>query len=388
MVTNEFERIDLENLRKRTSEKWITYPPDILPAFVAEMDFPLAPAIRRCLIDATERSDCGYAGLVDLAPAFCDFALRKFGWTIDEKFVIGLPDVMAGVTEALEALTQPGAGVVINPPVYPPFFEVIRAAQREVVEVPLMRDAGGVYGLDLDGLERAFAAGAQAYLLCSPHNPVGAVWPREKLAQAAALARRYNVLVIADEIHAPLTMPGVAYVPFLSVAEEGSRCIALLSASKAWNIPGLKCALAVAGSDAVLKTMIGHLNVSPSNVRFRIGQFGALASAAAFRDESGWLDDLREYLDSNRRLLKDLLRDRFPAARYHMPQATYLAWIDCADLGIGNDPARVFLKRGRVALERGYKFGSQGSSYVRLNFGTSRTILREIVDRMSAAMRD
>ena len=385
MVTEPFDTISLGELRKRTSEKWTTYPPDILPAFVAEMDFPLAPSIREALAQAVERSDSGYAGTTDLAAAFRDFARRAFEWTVDERSVIALPDVMAGVTEALHALTPAGAGVAINPPVYPPFFEVIRNAGRQIVEVPLRHDAQQRYRLDLDRLENVFAAGARAYLLCSPHNPVGRVWSRDDLSQIAALARKYGVVVIADEIHAPLTMPGKRFVPFLTVAQDDVNCVALLSASKAWNIAGLKCAVAVAGP-SVRSALNEHVKKTPTSIRDRIGQFGALASAAAFRDESPWLDELRSYLDANRCLLRELLAANVPAVRYELPQATYLGWIDCGEVGFGQDPARAFLERGRVALEAGYKFGTGGERFVRLNFGTSQPILREIVGRMKRAL--
>ena len=381
----DFDDIDIAQLRRRKSEKWTTFPPDVLPAFVAEMDFMLAPPIRRTLIDAVELGDCGYAGIADVAPAFCEFVENRFEWLIDASQIIGLPDVMAGVTEALQSLTAPGAGVVINPPVYPPFFEVIRSSGRTVVEVPLVAGEDG-WDLDLHALEAAFAAGARAYLLCSPHNPVGRVWPEHVLRGIAQLARTYDVTVIADEIHAPLTMPGFEFTPFLAVAGE-IRAIALASASKAWNVPGLKCAVAVAGSQEVLRALDERMKISPSDVRWRIGHFGSLATSAAFRNGIAWLDELRAHLDRNRLLLADLLAEHVPGARYRAPEATYLAWIDCSNADAGENPARAFLDGGRVALEPGVRFGTGGANHVRLNFATSRDLLREMVVRMGKAIR-
>lgn len=386
MVTQAvFDAVSLDELRKRTSEKWTTYPAGILPAFVAEMDFALAPPLRRALEEAIAIGDCGYAGLAQLAPAFSAFAARRWKWRVGEGTVIGLPDVMAGVSEALHALTSRGDAVVINPPVYPPFFEVIRACERSVLEVPLVLSDALEWVLDFDALEAAFRGGARAYLLCSPQNPAGRVWSGGELVRIAELARKYRVLVIADEIHAPLTMPGVPFVPFLQAAGE-LDALALHSASKAWNIAGLKCALAVTGSAHVDGALRARMSVSPSDVRWRIGQFGAIASTAAFRDGEAWLDELCAYLDGNRRLLAELLADRLPQIAYRMPDATYLAWLDCRALGF-DDAARHFLDGGRVALERGSKFGAAGEGFVRLNFGTSRAILREIVDRMGAASK-
>lgn len=381
-----FDDVSLETLRSRRSEKWTKYPGNILPAFVAEMDFALAPAVRDALQTAVEAGDCGYASSVGLARAFCGFVQHRFDWNVEDDRVFGVPDVMAGVTETLCALTDPGAAIAISPPVYPPFFEAISTNDRIVYEVPLEQSGCHVWSMDFDALEAAFANGVQAYLLCSPHNPVGRVWSASELTRLATLARAYGVAIVADEIHAPLCMPGVEFVPFLSIVPAGQRCAAVWSASKAWNIAGLKCALLIAGSTEVHKVLAGRLSAIPTQIRDRIGHFGAIASVAAFRHGCGWLDALRTYLDGNRQLLSQLLRDKLPQAVYHEPQATYLAWVDCRKLGLGPDPATHFLRRGRLAVEPGIKFGAQGEGCVRLNFGTSRAILTEAVSRMSASI--
>lgn len=384
-TTDVFDSISLDTLRKRRSEKWATYSPDVLPAFVAEMDFLLAPPVRAAIDEAVELGDVGYAFSAGVAPSFARFARERFAWSADEDAAFAVPDVMAGVAEALNILTKPGDGVVINPPVYPPFFDVIAHEGRSIVEAPLRRDETGRWSIDIDSVDRAFAAGAGAYLLCSPHNPVGRVWTDGELREVVALCDRYDVALISDEIHAPLTMPGVDFAPVLRLGGR-RRCVALWSASKAFNIPGLKCAV-VACSDDLRDALRSRLKSRPDEIESRIGNLGVRATIAAFQEGAGWLDALRTYLDGNRRLLADLLRERIPGARYVPPEATFLAWIDCSGLEIDGDPAKRFLERGRVALVPGTKFGSMTGRYVRLNMGTSRAIVEEIVSRMAAALR-
>jgi cystathionine beta-lyase len=377
-----FDAVSLAELGQRTSAKWSKYPPDVLPAWVAELDVPLAEPIRRALHEAVELGDAGYTEPAGLPAAFAKFAGPRLGWTVDPEQVHLVPDVMAGVAEVLRVGTPAGAGVVINPPVYPPFFDTVEEVGRAVVEVPLARSAAG-WELDLDGLAAAFRAGASAYLLCSPHNPTGRVWAAAELHRVAELAERYGVLVLSDEIHAPLTLAGARHTSYLALggaaAEHG---VVLSSASKAWNVPGLKCAVAVTAS-ARTRELLARL---PVEVRYRAGIFGVRAGVAAFSDDGPWLDALQVHLDRNRRLLADLLAERLPEIRYLPPEASYLAWLDCTGLGLGADPAAVFLDRGRVALERGLAFGRPGAGFARLNIGTSRALMTEAVDRMAIAV--
>jgi len=385
VTADTFDDLSMERLRLRRSEKWSAYPADVLPAFVAEMDFDLAVPIRDALQRAIELGDAGYAGIDELAPAFAHFTLERFDWKIEERRVFAVPDIMSGVTESILLFTRPADRIVINPPVYPPFFEAIRLAGREIDEVPLIEEEQRGWMLDFEALERAFAAGARAFLLCNPHNPVGRAWNVEELERVASLAGQYDVAVISDEVHAPLTMPGIRHVPYLRVA-NGEASTSVLSASKAWNIAGLKCAVVVAGSDGVRAALREQLRGKVTEIRDRVGHLGIIGNIAAFREGGAWLDELRAHLDRNRELLAVLLREHIPGTRYRMPQAGYLAWIDCRQLGLGDDLAGRFLARGRVALESGYKFGAPGKGYVRVNMGTSSAILREIVARMKAAL--
>ena len=378
-----FDDLSLGELRRRRSQKWAAFPSDVLPAFVAEMDFAVAPEIKAELLSAVERDDCGYAWPVDLAEAFAEFTFARYGCSVEPPRVIVVPDVMSGIADVLRALTTPRDRVVINPPIYGPFFNTIRDVGRRAIAVPLVRTRDGKWDIDLDGVRDAFASGARAYLLCNPHNPVGRVFSRDQLLAVAELAVRYDALVIADEIHAPLTLPGATHIPFVSVSEAtGARAVTVTSASKGWNLSGLKCAVMVAGSHATRE----QLSALPCDLRDHIGHLGAIATIAAFRRGRSWLDALIAHLDRNRFLLGELLASSVPGVRYAAPEAGYLAWLDCSALGIGPDPAATFLARGRVALSHGPTFGREGAYFARLNMGTSRALLGEIVARMARSL--
>ncbi len=379
---NPLRRLTLEQLRRRTSMKWRTYPQDVLPLWVAEMDVPLAEPVVRAVRDAVELGDTGYPSGTAYAEALAAFAGERWGWdglAVQRTAIV--PDVMLGIVEMLKLVSGQGDPVVVNSPVYPPFYQFVGNMGRKVVEAPLGEDGR----IDFEVLEDVFrqvrkGAGRPAYLLCSPHNPTGTVHSAAELADVAALAHTYGVRVVADEIHAPLVAAGATFVPYLSVPGGGSG-LSLMSASKGWNLAGLKAAVAVAGPDAAddlarLPEEVGH---GPSHV-------GVLAHTAALRDGGAWLDALLAGLDDNRRLLAGLLAERLPAVRYEPAESTFLAWLDCRALGLGDDPAAVFLERGRVALNSGIPFGTGGAGFVRLNLATSPELITEAVRRMAVAL--
>lgn len=370
--------LPLDELRHRRGAKWRTYDDHVLPLWIAEMDVASAPVIAEALRTAVRRGDTGYVHRGRLPEVYAEFSADHYGWEPEPGRISLVPDVMAGVAAALRLATAPGDRVVINPPVYPPFREFIGYTGREPVDVPLRRD-GEHYAMDLDGLERAFADGAAAHLLCSPHNPTGTVWPREQLVALADLAARYDVLVLADEVHAPLTRHGVEHLPFLSLDRPAAqRAVGFVAASKAWNLPGLKTALALAGPDAR-----PSLREFPRQVQIQTGLFGVIAAVAAFSEGVPWLSVLRTRLDANHRLLAELLAAHLPSLRHSTPEATYLAWVDCRRLGLGDDPAASFLGHCDVALTSGTAFGPGGHGFVRINLGTSPTLITEAVQRMS-----
>jgi cystathionine beta-lyase len=377
----EVKALPLAELRERSSEKWREYPADVLPLFVAETDFPLAPAISSALRRAVDNGDTGYiASRTPLPETYAAFAMRRYGWHADPSRMRTTADVSMGIVEILRRVTQPGERVVVTTPVYPPFFDLVSEAGAEVARVPLL-DTGTAWELDLDGIRAAFEDGATAMLLCNPHNPTGTVHSRDSLTALAEIADEFGAAVISDEIHAPLAQPGTGFTPFLDTG-EAAECVgyAVVSASKAFNLAGLKCALMVTASDRPSAIVRGL----PIEVEWRTGQFGLLAAVAAFSEESdGWLDGLLRTLDENRVLLEDLLASKIPAARYRIPDAGYLAWIDLSGLEWGDNPARRILKEARVALHFGPAFGEAGRGFVRLNFGTSPEIITEAIERIA-----
>jgi cysteine-S-conjugate beta-lyase len=354
----------------------------VLPAFVAEMDFDLAAPIVAAANAALAIGDCGYGHKGELGDVFTAFASERLRWSPDPSRVFAIPDVMTGIAEMIQALTPPRCGIVINPPVYPPFFYRLRLSGRRVVEAPLRCDPNGRYDLDPEAIDRALAGdGVRGYLFCSPHNPTGRVWSREQLATVADICQRRGVVLLVDEIHAPLVLAGAGHIPFGSLDHPmAGRSITFCSASKAWNIPGLKCGVAVAGSAEYAALLAERWEA------LLPGQVGVVASVAAFAEALPWLDALLRQLDENRALLAGLLAAHLPGVRYAPPDASFLAWLDCRKLGLGDDPAAAFLERGRVALSPGPDFGTQGTGFARLNIGTSPELISEAVRRMAAAV--
>jgi cystathionine beta-lyase len=372
----------LENLRRRKSHKWRTYPPDVLPAFVAEMDFDPAEPVKEAIRAAVSAGDFGYPHKGDLGEAFREYASDRLHWRPDAGLIFPVPDVMTGICEVIQAITGPGAGIVINPPVYAPFFFRLELAGRKIVEAPLLAGPDGRYDLDLDRLDDALRQpGVGAYLLCNPHNPLGRVWSRQELTAVAAACGRRGVPVLVDEIHAPLVLPGAAHVPFQTIDHPAARsAVVFTSASKGWNIPGLKCGIAVAGGPEMAALLEQRWDALLAS------HLGVLASVAALRDGRPWLDAVTSQIDANTRLLTTLLAEHLPGARYRQPEASFLAWIDFRELELGDDPAAAFLSAGKVALASGPDFGREGRGFARLNIGTSPELMAEAVRRMAAVV--
>lgn len=383
-MTTPLEVLALNQLRRRSSLKWQEYPPDVLPLWVAEMDVPLALPVVDAVTQAVALGDTGYPAGTAYAEAYASFAARRWGWGgVEVPRTVAVADVMSGVRELLALLTGPGDAVVLTNPVYPPFWAAVLESGREVVTAPLTQ-AGR---LDLqtlsDACARAGTGGRRAVLLlANPHNPTGAVHTRAELEAVAALARAAGVRVVADEIHAPLVLAGATFTPFLSVPGSDDGFV-VVSASKAWSLAALKSALVLAGPEAA-----EDLARLPSLVLHGPSHLGLLAQTAAWAYGDTWLDDLLDGLAANRALLGRLLAAGLPKVAWTPPEATYLAWLDCTGLGLGEDPAAVFLERGRVALSPGPTFGAGGEGHARLNFACSAAVLEEAVARLGAAVPD
>lgn len=363
--------------RRADGIKWNHYPDDVLAAWVAVMDVELAVPIRDAIIEAAHRSTTGYTAdhLHGTADLIADWHRERHSTSIDPALVRYAPTVTNAIAQAFRLFTTPGDRVLLTTPVYHPFFEVSEAAGLEQVRMSMIADEDR-YRLDLDLLDREAADGG-VLLLCQPHNPTGSIATRSELEQVAEIMRRHGNPVIADEIHAPLRTPGIGFTSFAEVAPDlAARTITVASATKSFNLPGLRFGWLVTGT-ADLAHRIDDL---PFLARSGSSSIGPPATRAALAAGGPWLDELRGHLVDRRQLLAELLDHHLPAARWARPEATYLAWLDLRDYG-RDDPATDLLEAG-VALSPGLQFGEEGRGYVRLNFATHESTLTEIIERM------
>src|SRR4051794_36387917 len=380
-----FDALSEDSLRAGRSLKWTRYGPAI-GAFVAEMDFGTAPAVTAALHDAVDRGQLGYLtteAVADMARACADWQRRRYGWAVPPERITPLADVVAGLQAAIERFTPPGSPVVLPTPAYMPFLAVPGALGRELIEVPMVeRDGGSSY--DLDGIACAFARGARLLVHVNPHNPLGRVFTAEEQLALADVVDDAGARVFSDEIHAPLVHPGAVHRPYASLSPvTAGHTVTATSASKAWNLPGLKAAQLLVSNeaDAAYWAEKGFFAAHGA------AHLGVLANTAAYTHGEAWLDGVLAYLDGNRRLLVALLAEHLPEVRYTPPEGTYLAWLDCRALGVEDSLGNLFLERAGVALIDGPACGAPGVGHVRLNFATPRPVLRTVVERMATAVR-
>ena len=382
--TSAFDAITLDQLRAGGGLKWRAFP-DCTGAFVAEMDFGIAPPIRDALHEAVEHGQVGYlsaAPLRAMAEACARWQQRHHGWDVPADMIRAVPDVLGALEAACRHYLPAGAAVAVPVPCYMPFLPLLALLGHPVVQVPMLRGEGG-WSLDEAALDAAFAAGARMLLLCNPHNPIGKVYARAELQRIATIAARHDARVFADEIHAPLVYPGHRHVPYATVSADAARqAITAVSASKAWNLAGLKCAQLVFTRPDDLQRWreVGHFAGNSTST------LGVVAHTAAWRDGDAWLEPVLGYLQGNRDLLGRLLRQHLPQVGYIEAQGTYLAWLDCRALRLDGAPHLFFRRHARVALTDGAECGEGGEGHVRLNFAMPRPLLVEAVQRMAAAV--
>lgn len=372
-----------EHWRARGGLKWTFYDEDVLPAWVAEMDFGLAPAVSQTLHDAVDRGLTGYPypdAEKALAEAAVDFWADRFDWKVEPAWVYTSPDIVEGIKRCIVHLTRPGTPVVLHTPVYFPFFSMVERADREIIEVPSKIDSSGRYTLDLDGIEAAFASGAGSIVLCNPWNPTGRVFDRVEIEEVVTLATRYGARIIADEIHSPIIYERKRHIPAATIDPECA--VTVTAASKAWNLPGLKCAQVVLTNEADREIWEGYFQ--PHLVG--VGTFGILASEAAYSDGRDWLDIIMRRLETNRDLLTVLVAEHWPQAVLSPPEGTYLAWLDLSAYGL-DDPARFLRDVARVAVNGGEPFRGGSERFIRVNFATDSEIIIELVERIGKALR-
>jgi cystathionine beta-lyase len=352
------------------------------------MDFQVADPIRKVLTEMVSQSDLGYLGPIpEMGEAFAQFASRRFHWTPDASQVRIAADVGVGIVETLRVITNPGDSLLLNSPVYPNFYTWANETQLAIIDVPLKREVeevnDSVWHLDWDGIEKAYQSGIKVHLICNPHNPLGRVFTREELLRLVDLAVKHNVIIISDEIHAPLTYSEAEFIPYLSLGEEAcSVGIVVTAASKGWNIAGLKCAIIVTQDSHMHKTLDA---IAPAT-HYRASLLGGFATVAAFSEGEPWLDKLMVQLDHNRKLVLDLVAAHLPLARTHLPHCSYLSWIDLSEYSLGADPASTLVEKARTAFVPGIRFGGDFSQYIRLNFATSPEIITKAIAQVATAL--
>ena len=366
------------DLRARTSLKWRTYGPEVLPLWVAEMDAMPLPAAVEAVTAALQRGDTGYPYGTEYADAYADLAQERWGWRPERDQVRRAGDVMNAMLAVLLGNTAEGDRIALNPPVYPPFWQIVSGYRREVVPVPLTASGR----LDLAALEAVFTGpdAPTAYLLCSPHNPSGTIHTADELAAVARLCSDHGVLLLVDEIHALLVDPGAAFVPILTLP-QAQNAVVTFSAGKGWNLAAFKAGLFIRGLEA--SAVFDNL---PPLANQSTGHMGAIAHAAALRHGLDWVDAAMAEVAGHKDLLPGLLAEHLPGARYERAPGTYLAWIDCTELGLDR-PSAHFLTRAKVALNDGGSFGPGYEQFVRMNLATSPALIAEAIEKMGASLR-
>jgi cysteine-S-conjugate beta-lyase len=372
-------------LRARGSAKWTAPGPDGFGAAVAEMDFGAAPPILDALARLSADAKFGYLPPYladDLAGACAEFEQRRYGWAIDPALIRPVPDVIKALEIAITHFSRPGSPVILPTPAYMPFLSVPGFLGREIIQVP-MRDDAGFFTLDLDAIEDAFRAGGHLLIFCNPYNPLGRVFTMAEMMRLTDVIDRHGGRVFADEVHAPLVYPGMRHIPYAATSgAAASHTLTATSASKAWNLPGLKCAEVILSNepDRQRWEQLGHFaSHGASNP-------GVVANIAAFRHGEPWLGEVLTYLDDSRRLLAGLLSRYLPQVRYRPPDGTYLAWLNCTAMGLPGSPGALVTDRAHVTVVDGPAFGAGGDGAFRFNFATPQPVLTEMIENIAAAL--
>jgi cystathionine beta-lyase len=377
----------VEMLRARGSFKWSAPGPDGFGAAVAEMDFGAAPPILAALAELSADAKFGYlpdALAAELATACAEFELRRYGWDVDAALIHPVPDVIKALELAITQFSRPGAPVILPTPAYMPFLSVPVFLGREIIQVPMLNDSAGFFSLDFDAIGDAFAAGGDLVIFCNPYNPLGRVFTVAEMTRLTSVVDRHGGRVFADEIHAALVYPGARHVPYASTSEAAAaHTLTATSASKAWNLPGLKCAQVILSNESDRQIWDG-LSIFATH---GASNPGVVANIAAYRDGGPWLDEVVGYLDESRRLLAGLLARHLPEVRYRPPDGTYLAWLDCTAMDLPGSPGELVTDRARITVVDGPAFGDGGAGSFRFNFATPQPILADLVERMADALK-
>ncbi|KPL82946.1 hypothetical protein SE15_11375 [Thermanaerothrix daxensis] len=372
--------------RVTESLKWRVYAEEVLPMWVADMDFLSPPEVIEALRARVEHGIYGY-GIEppSLKQAITAWLERRYQWRVSEEEILFVPSVVSGFNLVALALRAPGSGLLIQTPVYPPFLNVARQAGMKDQRLPLSRDAMGRYYVDGDCFRAALTPETRMFLLCNPHNPVGRVFTREELWTMAEACLERDVVICSDEIHCDLTYSGHVHIPIATLDEAISRkTVTLMSPSKTFNVAGLKFAFAIVPDPTLRKTLKQLVHDLGGGMNI----MGIVAAEAAYTRGAGWLQHLLKVLESNRNFVYDFVRNELPGVEMQLPEATYLAWLDCRRLDLQPSPYEFFLTEARVALNNGRDFGTEGRGFVRLNFGCPRSTLEQGLMRMKRALEE
>ena len=378
------------NRRNAESHKWRAYSKEVLPLFVADMDFVSPEPVVRALRELVARGMFGYprgfhgeaAELPELGQLVVERMAARYGWHITPQDVSFVPGVVVGLNTVCHAVATPGGAVLVQPPIYPPILQAPDNAQLRRQDAELVRQLDGSYAVDWDRFTSAITSDTRLYIHCHPHNPVGRVYCRAELERLAEICLARKVTICSDEIHGDLLYSGQRHIPLASLDPEiAQHTITFIAPSKTFNLVGLQCSVAII-QNAELRQ---RFQAARHGLVPWINVMGLIAAEAAYREGHEWLDQLLVYLEANRDFLWDFVQNELPGVSMAKPQATYLAWLDCRGAGVDN-PCEYFLKQARVALANGNDFGAGGQGFVRLNFGCPRSILEESLLRMKQAL--
>jgi cystathionine beta-lyase len=358
---------------------------DLVSLWVADMDFALAPTIREALQKRLDHGVMGYNfRLPHYYEAIQNWVKKKYGYEIEADWIVNSPGIVPAINIAVITLTQPGDRILVQTPVYRPFFNAVTDHDRCLLTNSLIC-RNGRYEIDFEDFERKLKQ-ASLFILCSPHNPMGRLWTREELAMMGELAVKYQVPVISDEIHADIVYDGAQFVALASFEAVAENVITCISPAKSFNVAGLTTAAIIIKNSHLRKMMSDRIE----KLHLYLGNsFGIEAVIAAYRDSEEWLEALLAYLDQNRRYLRDYIGRELPQLSMIQPESTYLAWLDFSKLELDDSALFEFLtNKARIALDPGRKFGIDGSGYSRLNFGCPRSLLVEAMERLKLALED
>jgi cystathionine beta-lyase len=379
---------DLFNTPERRgsdSVKWGIYGGDVLPMWVADMDFTSPKAVIEALRKRVEHGVFGYPlDSVELAEQMVERMKKLYDWEITTHDLLFIPGVVPGFNLVCQTVTRPGESILIQTPVYAPILHAPQNAQARGIHNPLEHQRDGSYGVDFESFEAAIAEDTRCFLLCNPHNPIGKVFSRSELERMAEICLRHDVIVCSDEIHSDLVYPGNVHLPIATLSPQtAENTITLIAPSKTYNIAGLECSILICTNPILME----KVKAERRGLMGGVNLMGMAAGTAAYRDGEEWLKEVLKTLKDNRDFLNEFVRDRLPEIKMHLPEATYLAWLDCRELALEEGPYKFFLKRASVALNKGEEFGEEGGGFVRLNFGCTHATLEEALLRMERAVK-